>query len=193
MGWNREGVTLVVPTIKPRRKLLARALESAWAQKLPFTDVHVVVDVDKEGAPATRTKGLDAVRTRWTAFLDDDDELYPEHLETLIYFVLEHDADLVYPWYDVAGGADPFPQFEGREWDPTEPHMFPITVLARTELLQATGGFRTYPDGRHEGGEDWQMWLSLLAEGAKFVHCPKRTWKWHHGPHHNTSGRPDKW
>lgn len=191
MGWNREGVTLVIPTIPARDHLLARALATVAYQDLRFTEVHIVCDVEREGAAATRTKGLDAVRTRWTAFLDDDDELYRHHLKTLIYFVLEREADLVYPWFDVKGGTDPFPQFEGKAWDPAEPHMFPITVVARTELLQATGGFR-YPDGKVGGGEDWAMWLKLLAGGAEFVHCPQRTWVWHHDSK-NTAGRPDRW
>lgn len=184
----RDGVTLVVPTIPPRRKLLTRALDSVWNQKRPFSDVFVVADLDGRGAGPTRTRGMRQVNTKWTAFLDDDDELYPNHLDVLIHHALDADADLVYPWFDVQGGSDPFPQFEGREFDPAEPNMFPVTVLARTELLNESHGF---PLAGVEG-DDWPLWLELVSMGARIVHVPVRTWRWHHHQG-NTSGRPEWW
>lgn len=193
----REGVTLVVPTIPPRDKLLARALTSVAKQRTRFSDLVIAYDLDKTGAAATRSRGLDSVRTRWVAFLDDDDELYPHHLETLIHAAIDHGADLVYPWFDVAGGSDPFPMFEGREFDPANPNLFPITVLARTELIHATGGFRHEPstlDPAIMEGEDWIMWLNVIALGGTIRHVPVRTWLWHHDtPGGNTSGRPGRW
>lgn len=191
----REGVTLVVPSIPPRKQLLVRALTSAYRQDRPFSDVITCIDLDKEGAGPTRTRGMRMVDTRWTAFLDDDDELYPNHLAELFVSVEQERADVVFPWFDVVGGSDPFPQFFGREFDSAAPHMFPITVLVRTELLVETGGFRREPS-RHDAsileGEDWVMWLELIDLGAKIVHRPVRTWRWHHDSG-NTSGLPSRW
>ena len=169
--------------------MLTRALESVWKQKRPFSDVFVMVDIDKRGAGPTRTRGMDQVTTKWTAFLDDDDELYPNHLDVLIHHALDHDADLVYPWFDVAGGSDPFPAFEGKPFDPAEPNMFPVTVLARTEILHASHGF---PLAKDTDGDDWPLWQELVVLGAKIRHVPVRTWRWHHHQA-NTSGRPDRW
>lgn len=185
----RSGVTLVVPTIPPRRKMLDRALGSVWAQRRPFSDVHVCVDVDRRGAGPTRTRGMMRVDTEWTAFLDDDDDLYPDHLDVLIHHAIDHDADLVFPWFDVVGGTDPFPEFEGQPFDTANPHMFPVTVLARTDVLQQTHGF---PLACDSDGDDWPLWKELCAMGARIEHVNKRTWRWyHHGS--NTSGRPDRW
>lgn len=195
MSSYREGVTVVIPTIPPRTRLLTRALASVTAQRVKFSDVAIAYDLTRGGAAATRSRGLDGVRTRWVAFLDDDDELYPQHLEVLIHAAIDNGADLVYPWFDVAGGSDPFPMHEGRAFDPADPNVFPITVLARTELMHATGGFRREPspvDPTVLEGEDWVMWLNVIRLGGTILHVPARTWLWHHDSA-NTAGLPDRW
>lgn len=185
----RSGTTLVIPTIPPRGDMLVRAFATAVAQTRPYEQIRVQVDTDKIGAGPNRTRGMREVTTEWTAFLDDDDELYPHHHQSLHQAALETGADVVYPWFDVKGGTDPFPMFEGRVFDPAEPNMFPITILAKTEVLNETHGFPLAVDGV---GDDWPMWLELVDLGAKIVHVPVRTWLWnHHGK--NTSGRPDRW
>lgn len=191
----RPGVTLVIPTIPPRTQYLLRALTSAVLQTRPFSDVHIATDLNREGAGATRSRGLATVHTEWTAFLDDDDELLPNHLDVLTSFAAESGADLVYPWFDVIGGTDPFPMFEGMEFNPEIPNMFPITVLARTELLHEIGGFHHIPSPTHphvQEGEDWVMWLDILRVGGVIKHVPVRTWLWHHHGQ-NTSGLADRW
>ena len=186
----RSGVTLVTPTIPPRAKMLKRAMYSVMKQERPFSDWFVIPDINHEGAGPCRTKGMRAVSTEWTAFLDDDDELYPNHLEVLIHAAIDEQADLVYPWFDVGGGTDPFPEFEGKVFDPDNMNMFPVTVLARTEILQASSGF---PLAGIEG-DDWPLWKELVTMGTKIVHVPVRTWCWHHDSRGgNTSGRPDRW
>lgn len=184
----RSGVTLVIPTIPPRHEMLTRAVASAVKQRRSFQGIIITIDTERRGAGPTRTRGMHQVETEWTAFLDDDDELYPRHVDQLLDAAEESGADLVFPWFDVAGGGDPFPQFEGLEWDPDNPHMFPVTVLARTELLHASHGF---PLAGAEG-DDWPLWQELFSMGAKIHHLNKRTWKWHHHGA-NTSGRPDRW
>lgn len=181
-------MTLVIPTIQPRRTMLTRAVLSAAAQKTQFVNIIIAVDSTRAGAGPTRTRGMRMVDTEWTAFLDDDDELYPRHVDTCLKAAEDHDADLVYPWFDVEGGTDPFPMFEGQPWDPDQPHMFPVTVLARTALLNETHGFPL----AGADGDDWPLWQELFALGAKIHHVNKRTWKWHHHGK-NTSGLPNRW
>jgi len=182
------GTTLVIPTIKPRRDLRERAIKSAEAQTLPFDQIIVEFDRDRTGAGPTRTRGMRQVETEWTAFLDDDDTLYPQHHQVLMDCAIETGADLVYPWFDVKGGTDPFPAFEGRVFDPADPNMFPVTVLAKTELLARSSGF---PLAGVEG-DDWPLWKELIELGANIVHVPVRTWQWFHHQG-NTSGRSDRW
>jgi hypothetical protein len=190
-------ITVVIPTIPPRARLLTRALESAAVQTLTPAAIIVEVDDTGTGAAATRNRALERVETEWVAFLDDDDELLPDHLLTLALAQRHTGADLLWPWFTVAGGSDPFPQHRGRQWDPADPHQFPINVLVRTELLEAVGGFTTIPDGArdqdgHRTGEDWHLWLALSAAGARFHHVDAQTWTWHHHAG-NTSGLPSRW
>lgn len=188
-------ITVVIPTIPPRSHFLLRAMASVAIQSLSPAAVSVAVDLRREGAARTRQRALDAVRTPWVAFLDDDDEFKPEHLEKLAGWAAETAADYVYSWYDVIGGTDPRPESFGRLFDPAKPIQTTITTLVRTELAQAVG-FRTVgnlesPD-RMYAGEDWGFTRGCLERGAKISHLPERTWLWHHHGA-NTSGLPNRW
>lgn len=200
-----EGITVVIPSIPPRADRLEQALNSVRSQTLQPVDVIVSIDTKKLGAPKNRDNGLFQVKTEWTAFLDDDDFFYPTHLEDLHRHALETGADMVYPWFDVHGGTDPIPAFEGQPWDDNQPHVIPITTLVRTEVAHKVNGFSgAYGDGAvdptaDQGGEDWLFTLKLIAGGYKISHLNKRTWGWNHWGYGtpdnpgNTSGRSDRW
>ena len=132
------------------------------------------------------------VRTEWTAFLDDDDELKPHHLEVLLGHAEEAGVDVVWGWYDVIGGTDPLAMFEGRQWNDRERHLFPMTALVRTELAVATGGFTERHPTNEISGEDFPFWCACADLGGRFSHVLQRTWNWHHHTA-NTSGLPSRW
>lgn len=185
-------ITVVVPTIPPRAGLLARTLASIDAQTLPPAAVVVEVDHAADGAAATRNRALVKVDTEWVAFVDDDDELYPEHLRSLARFARLSGADVVYPGYDA--DSDPVGMF-GVPFDPLllrRANFVPVTVLARTDSVRAAGGFQSHPDANGDPCEDWGLWLAMLDRGAKFAHLPRRTWRWHVSEH-STRGRSDRW
>lgn len=188
------GVTVVIPTIPPRGALLARAVVSAMRQTVSVDALSIAVDVDHDGAWATRNRALAVVRTEWTAFLDDDDELYPFHVELLLGLAGEHDADLVWGWFDVAGGRDPFPMHRGKPFDVDDPHIVPITYMVRTDLLhtavEMTGGFLADEAGAWDN-QDQPLFVQMAKTG-KTACTDRATWKWtHHSS--NTSGLPTRW
>lgn len=187
---TRPGVTVVTPFHEQRRAngMLERAAASVRAQTVP---VHHILaeDIHHVGAAITRTHGLHLVDTEWTAFLDSDDELDPDHIEHLYAHAQATGADYVYPWFRVVGGTDPFPMFYGRPFDPAAPNSTTITILVRTELAKQIGFTRD--PAVQVGGEDFQFTLGCIAAGAKIVHLPRRSWTWHHGPQ-NSSGLPDR-
>lgn len=199
MTERRPGITVVIPTIAPRGEMLQRALRSVAAQTLQPDVVVVEPDDDHDGPAATRNRALNMVHTEWVAFLDDDDEFWPDHLEALKRCADETGADLVYPWFDVCSvrsspGWDPLGAF-GLPFDPARldsANYIPVTVLARTSVIVAAGGFVNRGDDRTATCEDWGCWLAMRDAGAKFVHLPQRTWiwNWHDS---NTSGRTDVW
>lgn len=177
-------MTVVVPyhPARARNGMLARAVASIQRQTLPH-ELITIEDTERQGAAATRQRGLDQVATEWTAFLDSDDEMDPTHLQQLIACAEQTGADYVYPWFRVVGGKDPFPMFFGKPWDNLHPHSTTITILVRTGLAQQVG-FKGV-------GEDFAFTKGCVVAGAKIVHLPVRSWTWwHHGK--NSSGRPDR-
>ncbi len=187
-------IGVVIPTHPARiaNGMLGRAVRSVWAQKLPAAELHIPVDRQREGAAATRNRGLAAVQSEWVAFLDSDDQFLPQHLDRLAACAVEQQADMVYPWFETSGWSDPLGRFR-RPFDPVAlraANYIPVTVLVRTELLRSVGGFQYRFDPAAQATfEDWGAWLALVDAGARIVHLPERTWRWYmHAGH--TSGLP---
>lgn len=184
-------VGVAIPTIPKRSSLLQRALASVYRQTHPVDHISVAVDLGRQGAGATRNRAKNALSTDYVAFLDDDDEFLPHHIENLLGHIEYHNADVAFSWFDVVGGTDPFPKNRWIEFDPATPHSFGITALVRTEVAQSLD-FEPPSTKLKVGGEDWKWWTELARRGAKFVNTSDITWRWHHDSG-NTAGRPDRW
>lgn len=199
-------VSVVVPTIPGREALLDRALASVDAQRRKPDRILVEWDPDRTGAAATRNRALDRVTTDVIAWLDDDDELLPVHLQACLRVLeLDPSVDLVYPRPQMVGGKDPTAVSYQGTWrlpwglrfgPEHEAHIrtygsfIPMTHLVRTGAVRRAGGFpegRMLPTGRYQG-EDERYLLALLDTGARFEHLDRVTWRWwvHRG---NTAGR----
>jgi glycosyltransferase involved in cell wall biosynthesis len=144
-------ITVVVPTIPPRRHtVLNRAVHSVLNQTLPPAAVSIVPDIRREGAWATRDRGLQAVRTPLVAFLDDDDVMRPEHLARL-------------------AAEDPHQ---------TTITVLVRTELAQSVGFRPPPSHQSVLGQAY--GEDYAFTLGCVAAGARIVHLPERTWEWHH-------------
>jgi len=204
-----DGITVVIPSIPPRSHLLKRALRSVENQIKAPVEVITPLDTEHLGAGPNRNRGLFDSKTKWTAFLDDDDEFLPNHLNLLYDFACLTDADLVYPWFEVIGGTDPLAVEVGgnlrtpfglsfgeneKQYILNTANFIPITYLVNTEKAQSVGG---YPDINTEewpmdNCEDWGFLKKMLRADSKFVHAPEITWHWHHHGA-NTSGLASRW
>lgn len=191
-------ITVVIPTIPPRRQMLAKAIDSCLNQTLSPDNVIISVDTAGKGAWYNRNQGLMQVQTEWTAFLDDDDWMFKTHLELLKNTAVESGADLVYPWFEgknsegilFMGGEHPF-KLQPKPELLQQCNWIPITYLVRTEAAVSVGGFPALKSDRwpHDNCEDWGFLRDFVAAGYKIAHCPEKTWFWNiHGRH--TSGRP---
>lgn len=207
----RMTVAVVIPTIPGREAMLERALASVRAQRRRPDQVVVERDSLRTGADQARNRALERVTTDVIAWLDDDDELKPNHLMACMR-VMEQSRerpDLVYPAPQVRGGTDPTAVSVQGQWvlpwgvrfgPEQETHLrrfgsfIPMTHLVRTELVRTVGGFRPGRNVTTEGighryrGEDEDYLVRLLDAGATFEHLNARTWFWnvHAG---NTAGR----
>lgn len=207
-------ITVCIATIPPRAKLLRRALASVTAQTLLPAAVIVEYDHEHTGAAATKNRAAAKADTRWLAFLDDDDQFLPHHLELLRDWADEPNplgapADVVYSIPDcpqLPGRRDPHGRY-GVPFDPEELRRrsyVQTTSLVRRSVFGAAGGFqlpagKTLPDGSPCPYDDWGLWLAMLDQGARFLHVPEVTFVWNHwgrgvkGVPGNTSGDPARW
>lgn len=183
--------------------MLDRALMSIEQQTHAPDEVIIVEDVEGCGAAITRNHAWQNAKTDVVAFLDDDDEFMPHHLEACLTTMVEQRAGLVYPWFELVGWPDATPsrpdalatKLNGELVHPlgvpfgTEQlahyrlHAFiPITTVVRRHFLERSGGYpipgsRDWP---RADCEDWGGHLRLLDVGCKFVHHPARTWRCHY-------------
>jgi glycosyltransferase involved in cell wall biosynthesis len=192
-------ITVCISTIPPRAKKLRQALWSVIGQTQQPNAIVVEFDHLRTGAAATKNRALAQVQTEWVAFLDDDDQFMPEHLEKLSRAQQESDADVIYSMPHIPQMADTHdPQGRrGLPFDADELRKrsyIQTTSLVRTDLFKRSGGFQI-PDQRLYPGsiyDDHGAWLALLDHGAKFFHLPEQTFYWQVDGG-NTSGLPSRW
>jgi GT2 family glycosyltransferase len=117
------------------------------------------------GVSAARNAGLAHVTTPYWLVLDADDRLAPDAL-TALRAPLERDERLGYAFgfmrfFGDMSGVVRFP-----DYDPYRllyRHTIGLTALARSEVLEATGGY----DPRFPHYEDWELWVHALAHGLE--------------------------
>lgn len=188
----------VIVRTKDRPQLLRQALSSLKQQLFQKFEVIIVNDGGVEireildefknqlnikylsnrtslGRSKTGNIGLQAAAGRYITFLDDDDILYPRHLQVLVEHINKNEGiGLVYSdchiasyeWNDEnelqlrsAGKR----LFKGRDFDREklyQSNYIPImTALFKRELLQDVG----YLDDRLDVFEDWDLWIRLAG------------------------------
>ena len=160
----------------------------AIARRVAETDerVRVIACARNQGPAATRNLALDAARGDWIAVVDSDDLIHPERLARLIAAAEAAGADLV---------ADDLVHFgapgqQGRTLLQPLALAAPMTLTAAL-YLRANGGDPALPsfgylkpvirrgtlagrryDPRLRIGEDYDLVLRLLIEGARFLLLP---------------------
>jgi GT2 family glycosyltransferase len=158
-------IAVITPTISSRAELLKEAVSSVEYQTLKPAYHVVAEDTEGIGPGRMRNKMVASLpeSVDWIAFLDDDDILFPNHLEFLAQFV--GDADIIYTPNEGSLAVGPInPEtFE-------QVNCIAVTVLMRRSAFEAVGGFR---DTKYE---DWDLFVRLWKNGArfKFINCP--TW-----------------
>ena len=206
MSSGRPFFSVVVPVYN-KAPCLERAIKSVLAQT--FTDFELVLvddastdesldeirkfsdprmrllhrDVPGPGGYAARNFGIKESRADWVAFLDGDDEWYPEHLHVLYDLVLESRGSLVAAGWFLNYGGDAlrpntfstfhagstrktlsFSEFLNETANGRMP-MWTGTVAARRDLLQKVGGF---PEHCRKGG-DTAAWLRLVNGAGELI------------------------
>jgi hypothetical protein len=159
-------VAVITPSLPDRGDLLAVCVASVNAQTVP-PFAHVIrIDHGRIGPAETRNGlALSVPDVEWYMPLDDDDVLYPDHIETLLKY--HSVADVIYSWPDTDGVFD---EVFHRPYE--EAVSIPVTALVRSSVWWEVGGFRPVEE------EDSDLWGRAKAAGARF-HCVDRvTWRY---------------
>jgi len=201
-------VSIVVRTCN-RPFVLKRALESILHQTYPALEVVVVDDglykvnpkfvnevhkrcsiktiaTDQKGRASAANEGIKHSEGEFIIFLDDDDELYPDHVRLLVDAVMKHqfivysDCEMSFERYDEKKDTftidRQYVRFSNnfnqgllfvRNYIPLMTLCFPVN------LLEKVGGF----DESIDLYEDWDLLLRLAVE-SDFVHIPEVTAKY---------------
>lgn len=166
----------------PVRIVVVRADTSAVAESLPMPPDGMTLEVSIPDHPLTRSAAanhlLDRVDTELALFLDDDDELLPGHLGSLVQALDEHpQSAAAYAGVKCVSGAADSPvtvhvyDDEVRRVDQQLQNRLPIhAVLFRTAALAATPALRM--SEQLDRFEDWDFWLQLMARSGDFVRVP---------------------
>ena len=174
-------ISVITASLPTRSAMLAECVASVAAQTLSPWEHLIGVDHGRRGPSAIRNELLETAQGVWIAIVDDDDVLFPNHLERL----RSVDADIVYSYCSV----------EGRAWSPNREfdadalragNYIPATVLIDASFLRRLGGWR---EDTVYGWEDWDLYLRALDAGGTFACVPEVTWRYRfHGGNRTNRG-----
>lgn len=149
-----------------------RVLESYQGQ------IHIVRQKNL-GVSWARNRGVNEALGSWVAFLDSDDIWDPKHIEISMTLLTETGADLSFCsliLFDSETG-----KFQG-EWgpDPLDLQSFPQSLFLRNYIAPSGAIVRKKllnqnpfrEERKVQSCEDHDLWLTLVSQGAKFVHVP---------------------
>lgn len=165
-----DEVTLLTASVPERVEMLGEACASVNAQTVKPAAHLIGVDHAREGGPIVYNRLAEKVDTPWVTFLDDDDLLEPDHLETMLGNT--HGADVVYTWCRPVGHSFRLYNQPFNRSILAQRSIVPITAMVRTEFYARAGWMR------HEAGYDWRFWQRVAEAGATFRCVPQVTWQY---------------
>lgn len=216
---SKPKVSVIISTFD-RPKLLPRALKSVLAQT--FTDFECIVVHDADAVPppsqtafdetvgkdkrfriialgrhhgkdtAPKNKGIQESKGEYIAYLDDDNEFLPNHLEVLVNEIELADVDVVYGDMRVFDPKKPDEPQQAIAMDFN--YQFLINrcfidtseVLHKREAVFTVGGW----DETLPRFVDWNLWVRMAKAGLKFKRVPIYITKYWITPDNSAAKQP---
>jgi glycosyltransferase involved in cell wall biosynthesis len=196
-------VSVIIPTFNRPNQLL-NAVKSVLRQTYTAFEVIVIndcgIDVSKilkifadqrifyishatnKGLAATRNTGIQAARGKYIAYLDDDDEFFPNHLQTLVEALEGSKFKVAYTdgikcLYEEHNSSTVLKHKFVEHSSDFDPHRLlfqnyiPVLCMMHAKsCLDHTGFF----DEKLNVHEDWDLWIRL-SRIFPFLHIKKNT------------------
>ena len=213
-------VSVIVPTYN-RPHMLSEALKSIVSQTYKNYEIIVIndggEDVEKvvanfndrgctsyvkhgknRGLAAARNTGIKIAKGKYVAYLDDDDVFYPEHLETLVKFLISGESKVAYTdahrahhkmvegKYFLEKKDVPYSCDFNFDRILRENYIPVLCIMHEKSCFDRVGVF----DETLASHEDWDLWMRMSRE-FKFLHIPKVTcaFSWREDGSTMTSGQ----
>ena len=202
-------VSVVIPTYN-RRGMVEEAVRSVLAQTLDDVEIVVVDDgstdgtadalkefdeqiryfyQENQGRSVARNRGARASMGEYLVFLDSDDTLLPQGLQSMASF-LDHNpaVDIVYADGFYCDKDGTVIELVSKGWPPVDPENIvetlmlhniisaPHLAMVRRSSLEALG--YPYFDETLRGSEDKDFWLRLAGMGARFAYLDEPVGKY---------------
>ncbi|MCX6797643.1 MAG: glycosyltransferase family A protein, partial [Candidatus Falkowbacteria bacterium] len=143
------------------------SLFTDYIKKLAPENNYIFISQPNLGAPAARNRGFKEARGEYILFCDADAILYPQALETM-WSALEQNWNASYAYSSFRWGRK---LFKLGEFDPeklkTMPYIHTMSLI-RTKDFPASGW-----DENIKKLQDWDLWLTMLAEGKTGLFIPQ--------------------
>ena len=197
-------VSVIIPT-KDRPEMLAQAIQSVLNQTFTELEIIVVNDggVDVQSVisrlntrgnivykkhdhtlerSAARNTGIRAARGKYIAYLDDDDNYYPNHIETLVKFLENSEYKIAYTdavmaqqekqngQYITVHRSQPYSSDFDNDKILVNNFIPILCVMHEKSCLDQIGLF----DETLTTHEDWDVWIRL-SRHFQFAHIPQAT------------------
>lgn len=146
------------------------------------------ISVAHAGLVPTRRRAIAEASGTWIVRLDADDALAPDYLERVSEIIERHpEVDLVSTnGYQIMPNGERIPYYTAAPFDRETSltladmlagDLFGTSAVARKAAIDAVGGPRI-----GARSEDVDLWLRMLASGARHVHLPASVFLYHQSP-----------
>ncbi len=145
-------------------------------------NITYVRHAQNRGLAAARNTGIKVSRGKYIAYLDDDDIFYPDHLETLVSFMIKSGHKAAYSDAHRAHQTMNSGRYSVTERDIPYSYDFDYDTILVTNFvpvlcfihekgcIDEIGGF----DESLTTHEDWDLWMRM-SRHFKFAHIPRVT------------------
>ena len=190
-----KAVGVVIPAYNPKPEHLARAVRSVRNQTLsdwacvvvddgsvPPASIDsavsgrniAVVRQENQGVAAARNRGVATVPGEYLAFLDQDDEWFPEKLAHQVSFMGKHDlvmCDTDFNIIEDGGIIATGYEYHGGDFCRllSTARMGQSTLIVRRDAFESVGGF----DEQFWVTTDWEFQVRVASAGLMFDRLPE--------------------